>query len=69
MCLVAMADDGKIDTSLPLVRLAQRNAGNSSFPFNWQTSLVDHGYLYGHYGSIVRYSSISMVCTNLRSFC
>eukprot|EP01052_Picozoa_sp_SAG31_P034719 SAG31_NODE_4096_length_3591_cov_2.039805_3_plen_492_part_00 len=44
--------DGKNDTSLPLLRLAQRESGNASYPDNWQTSLIDHGYLFGHYGSI-----------------
>ena len=39
--------DGKKDSSLPLVRLAQRESGNASYPRNWQTSLVDHGYLFG----------------------
>ena len=39
--------DGKNDSSLPLVRLAQRESGNASYPRNWQTSLVDHGYLFG----------------------
>jgi hypothetical protein len=59
-----MTDDGKIDTSLPLLRLAQREAGNASFRFNWQTSLVDHGYLFGHYGSIVRCACILSIFSN-----
>jgi hypothetical protein len=42
--------DNKTDTSLPLVRLAQRNA--SMQPHTFQTSLIDHGYLFGHIGSI-----------------
>ena len=44
--------DGKNDTSLPLMRLAQRESGSKSYPRNFQTSLIDHGYLFGHYGSI-----------------
>ena len=42
--------DQKNDTSLPLIRLAQRNA--SFQEHTYQTSLVDHGYLAGHIGSI-----------------
>jgi hypothetical protein len=42
--------DRKIDTSLPLLRLAQRNA--TVQPHTFQTSLIDHGYLFGHIGSI-----------------
>ena len=42
--------DQKNDSSLPLLRLAQRNATLQENTF--QTSLIDHGYLYGHIGSI-----------------
>ena len=42
----------QVDDSLPLIRLAQRDSGNASHPHNHQVSLVDHGYLFGHYGSI-----------------
>lgn len=42
--------DGKNDTSLPLLRLAQRTA--SELPATAMTSLIDHGYLFGHIGSI-----------------
>ena len=36
-----------ISSETPHVRLAQRESGNASYPRNWQTSLVDHGYLFG----------------------
>ena len=42
--------DGKNDSSLPLLRLAQRTSTGQDHTF--QTSLIDHGYLYGHMGSI-----------------
>ena len=49
--LPATTYDGKNDTGLPLVRLAQGavpDQGNKTF----MTSLVDHGYLQGHSSSL-----------------
>ena len=42
--------DGKIDSGLPLLRLAQAEAERLGRTV--MTSLIDHGYLFGHMGSI-----------------
>jgi hypothetical protein len=43
--------DQKVDTSLPLLRLSQRVA-SETLNHTAMTSLIDHGYLFGHHGSI-----------------
>ena len=43
--------DGQRDASLPLLRLAQLKAVNVKEK-TFMTSLIDHGYIEGHYGSI-----------------
>jgi hypothetical protein len=42
--------DGQVDTALPQLRLAQAEAERLDRTF--MTSLIDHGYLFGHMGSI-----------------
>jgi len=41
--------DGKVDTSLPLLRLAQAEVAEYN---TWMVSMIDHGYLDGWIGSI-----------------
>ena len=48
--LPSMLYDRKIDASLPLLRLAQAAAEVQDHTFG--TTLIDHGFLFGHYGSI-----------------
>ena len=49
--LPATTYDGKNDSSLPLVRLSQL-ASTKAADNIFMTSLVDHGFLQGHDGSI-----------------
>ena len=42
--------DGEVDSGLPQLRLAQVHAEGLGHTF--MTSLIDHGYLFGHMGSI-----------------
>ena len=43
--------DGKVDTSLPLLRLSQ-SVASETLNHTAMTSLIDHGYLFGWHGSI-----------------
>ena len=43
--------DHHTDESLPLLRLSQANA-SATQTHTFQTTLIDHGYLFGHIGSI-----------------
>lgn len=43
--------DGRSDSSLPLLRLAQLKSARPQEK-TYMTSLIDHGYVEGHYGSI-----------------